>query len=71
MIPMKKQPVFNTSLDLYANIVCLCPVCHRLLHYGLDLNKKELLNQMYVTRNERLVNSGIKLSKDEFLEIAI
>ncbi len=23
------------SLDVYANIICLCPICHRLLHYGL------------------------------------
>lgn len=71
MIPMKKQQAFSTSLDVYANIVCLCPVCHRLLHYGLDSNKKDLLDQMYVTRIDRLVNSGIKLSKDEFISIAM
>ena len=40
LIPMKKQQTFSTSLDVYANVVCLCPVCHRLLHYGLDDNKK-------------------------------
>lgn len=71
IIPMKKQPAFDTSLDVYANIVCLCPVCHRLLHYGLDLNKKDLLEQMYMTRIERLVNSGIKLSKDEFISLTM
>lgn len=71
MIPMKKQPVFAASLDVYANIVCLCPVCHRLLHYGLASNKKELLDRMYETRIDRLVNSGIKLSKDDFLKMAI
>lgn len=71
MIPMKKQPVFDASLDVYANIVCLCPICHRMLHYGLDSKKKDLLDHMYVTRIDRLANSGIKLSKDEFVKMAI
>ena len=71
MIPMKKQLAFNTSLDVYANVVCLCPVCHRLLHYGTDSKKKELLLQMYATRVDRLSNSGIKISKNEFVEMAI
>lgn len=34
-VPMKKQALFQNSLDVYANIVCLCPICHRQLHYGL------------------------------------
>lgn len=71
MIPMKKQSAFNTSLDVYANIVCLCPVCHRLMHHGLDDCKKTLLSQIYVARIERLANSGIRLSKDEFMRMAI
>lgn len=70
LIPMKKQTMFESSLDVYANIVCLCPVCHRLLHYGVDVNKKNLLSIMYVTRTERLANSGIRLSKEEFLSLA-
>lgn len=71
MIPMKKQPAFNTSLDIYANVVCLCPVCHRLMHHGLDDCKKTLLSQIYVARIERLANSGIRLSKEEFMRMAI
>lgn len=71
LIPMKKQSLFESSLDVYANIVCLCPVCHRLLHYGLDANKQNLLSIMYRTRTERLANSGIRLSKEEFISLAI
>ncbi len=71
LIPMKKQPVFDNSLDVYANIVCLCPVCHRMLHYGMDSSKQILLSKMYVNRTERLANSGIKLSKEEFISLAI
>lgn len=71
LIPMMKQPTFETSLDVYANIICLCPVCHRLMHHGLDDCKKSLLSQIYVNRTERLANSGIRLSKEEFLKMAI
>lgn len=34
-IPIRKQDKFNYSLDIYANIISLCPICHRLLHYGI------------------------------------
>lgn len=67
-IPINQQKHFNCSLDVYANIVCLSPICHRLLHYGINNDK---LNQIYDERTDRLVHSGIKLSKSEFVEIAI
>lgn len=70
-IPIKEQQHFNVSLDVYANIVCLCPICHRLLHYGVDNDKKIILNKVYQDRADRLANSGIKLSQEEFYNIAI
>ena len=70
-IPFKKQGSFNVSLDVYANIVCLCPICHRLLHYGIDNEKRSVLDVIYEKRSDRLANSGIKLSKEEFENIAI
>lgn len=70
-IPMKNQSGFSVSLDVYANIVCLCPICHRLLHYGLKDDKKIVLNRIYSERAERLKHSGIRLSRDEFFEKAI
>lgn len=69
-VPMKAQGMFNVSLDVYANIVCLCPICHRLLHYGEQSQKKEALEQIYIARDDRLQNSGIRLNKDQFLCIA-
>ena len=70
-IPLNKQDSFRVSLDVYANIVCLCPICHRLLHYGVESDKKAFLNKIYNERSERLANSGIRLSKEEFESIAI
>lgn len=70
-IPLQHQPVFSVSLDVYANIVCLCPVCHRMLHYGIKNDKMVVLNSLYNERADRLAKSGIRLSKDEFVENAI
>lgn len=69
-VPMKEQNNFDVSLDVYANIVCLCPICHRLLHYGKVSRKREVLEQIYIARDDRLQNSGIYLTKDQFLNIA-
>ena len=69
-IPMKSQDSFSVSLDVYANIICLCPTCHRMLHYGLREDKYNVLNKIYYQRADRLRQSGIKLSREEFLEKA-
>lgn len=70
-VPMKKQALFQNSLDVYANIVCLCPICHRQLHYGLCEDRTELLKKIYYLRSERLYRSGIKISQSEFINLAL
>lgn len=69
-IPLFKQDSFQNSLDVYANVVCLCPICHRLLHYGRQSDKEVVLNKIYHDRGERLAKCGIYLSKSEFVKIA-
>lgn len=68
---MNMQDKFDKSIDVYANVVCLCPICHRLIHYGLETEKKNLLNQIYETRIDRLVSSGIEISKNDFIDLAM
>lgn len=70
-IPMHYQDKFDQSIDVYANVICLCPICHRLLHYGRETEKKRIVNQLYETRKDRLEVSGIKISKDDFNKLAI
>ena len=70
LIPISKQISFSNSLDNYANIICLCPICHRQLHHGLYDDKKRLLSQIYEQRGSRLSQSGLSLSKDEFISFA-
>lgn len=65
-VPMKFQEQFDVSLDVYANIVCLCPICHRLIHYGVPREKDAVLNKLYAERSNRLDTCGIRVSKEEF-----
>lgn len=69
-IPMRQQPHFDNSLDIYANLVCLCPICHRRIHYGIKLDRQDMIRTIYQKRSNRLANSGIILSQAEFIEFA-
>lgn len=66
LIPMKKQSEFDVSLDVYANIICLCPICHRLLHYGITSEKEYLADKLFENRQTRLIHSGIDISRNDF-----
>lgn len=61
------QDQFSVSLDVYSNIVCLCPLCHRKIHYGMENEKKIMLDSIYAKRSSRLAKSGIRMSQDEFV----
>ncbi|MBY8908878.1 HNH endonuclease [Salinicoccus roseus] len=65
LIPIKYQEDFEYSLDVYANIVSLCMVCHKKLHYGLFDDKKEILDKLFASRESRLVKSNIDLTIDD------
>lgn len=71
LIPMKFQDNFECSIDVYANIVCLCPICHKLLHYGQTKEKSYVAEGLYEKRQTRLIQSGIDISKQEFLQLVI
>lgn len=69
ILPMGYQDKFDSSLDVYANIICLCPVCHRLLHYGVTSERSPVLNKIYTERASRLASSGIRISKSDFAQL--
>lgn len=65
LIPMKFQDQFDCSLDTHANIVSLCLVCHKKIHFGLFKDKKEILDKLFHSRKERLIKSGINIEIEE------
>ncbi|MBK5201147.1 MAG: HNH endonuclease [Spirochaetaceae bacterium] len=69
LIPLSLQYNVNKSLDVYANLVVLCPTCHRLLHFATNDEKKGSLIQLFDERQDRLNDSGIKMQRSEFFEL--
>lgn len=69
LIPMKYQTEFNFSIDVYANIISLCPNCHKLLHYGIMKEKIYTLEKIYNERAGRLRKSGIDISQSDFIKL--
>ena len=71
IIPLAKQKSFSHSLDVYANIISLCPVCHRLLHYGIEKKKLPALKKIWLTRQKRLTQSGLDMDLEHFLSYTL
>ncbi|MBV5114276.1 hypothetical protein KN772_17755 [Bacillus altitudinis] len=61
LIPMQYQDQFDNSLDIHANIVSICLVCHKKIHYGRFEDKKEILDKLFHSRRERLLKGGIDI----------
>lgn len=71
IIPMVMQPSFDHSLDVYANIICLCPICHRKIHLGIKEDRKDMLKEIYDQRGGRFEKSGLRVTGDEFIELGL
>ena len=71
IIPLKYQDKFENSLDVYANVIALCPNCHRKIHYGLKTEVNDMLNKIYIERIERYENSGIKIGINDLHNLLV
>jgi 5-methylcytosine-specific restriction enzyme A len=65
---MKYQELYDNSLDIHSNIVSLCMVCHKILHFGMFVDKKAILDKLFEGRRDRLINSGIDISISELYQ---
>lgn len=61
LVPMMYQGLYESPLDVPENIVCLCPNCHRAIHYSVKSHRGYLLNQLHDKRGEILGTSREKL----------
>ncbi len=65
LIPILFHEEFNYDLDVPANIVSLCPNCHRLIHYGCQDDILNALAVLYKKRKERLKKVQLTITLDE------
>lgn len=69
LIPLNMQNEVATSLDVYSNLICLCPNCHKLLHFGMKEDKSKLIESLYDERKYRMQDAGLHFGKREFDEL--
>jgi 5-methylcytosine-specific restriction protein A len=69
LIPLNMQKEVSHSLDVYSNLICLCPNCHKLLHYGMKEDKQPVIDNLFDHRKERLQEAGLNFGKKEFNEL--
>lgn len=70
LIPMEFQDKFiPVSLDVEANIVSLCVVCHKKLHHSTYNVKEEIVKKIYDERRNRLEKCGINIKLEDLLNL--
>ncbi|WP_203114906.1 MrcB family domain-containing protein [Alicyclobacillus sp. TC] len=50
LIPMERY--FETSIDHFVNIYCLCPLCHRAIHHAHKAERKSLIEKLFNARQK-------------------
>lgn len=68
LIPMAAQKNIKINIDRIENIVSLCPICHRGVHYGSKDVREEILNKLVSLRKEKLKKCGMDIKGDQLLE---
>lgn len=67
LIPISYQKIFSNSIDVTANIVSLCPNCHRLIHHAKPTEIRSRLLKLYNDRSSRLETTGNQISFDDLI----
>ena len=65
LIPMEFQLQFGNSLDVEANIISLCPMCHKKVHHAITDEKLPVVEELYEKRKNRLEKCGIGVSLEK------
>ena len=68
LVPLEFQPQFEKSLDVEANIISLCAMCHKKIHHAQGSEKFPMVEMLYEKRNERLKKCGIDIGMEELMK---
>ena len=55
------------SIDCVENIVCLCPTCHRKIHFGSEAEKRSIIKLLYNKQYSKLKKAGLDISEKELI----
>ncbi len=57
------------NIDCEQNIVCLCPTCHRKVHFGSKEERESILKIIFKGQKDRLESAGLVITFDELLRL--
>lgn len=69
LVPLASQDTFKKDLDIIENMVSLCVVCHKKIHYANIEDKIDILTYFYNLRKDGLKRRGIDLELEDFLNL--
>ncbi|AZV42010.1 5-methylcytosine-specific restriction enzyme A [Peribacillus asahii] len=69
LIPIEFQERFENSLDVEANIISLCPLCHKTVHHATTKEIEPIIRELYSKRSGRLNKCNISLEFEQLIEM--
>lgn len=67
LLPMEFQVQFKKSLDVEANIISLCPLCHKTVHHASIEEIEPIIKDLYQKRKARLQNCELEIDINKLL----
>lgn len=61
----KMWKYYKVNIDCVENMVCLCPTCHRKIHFGNEHEKESLLRLLYDKKKQLFHSSGINIDYED------
>lgn len=69
LVPLNYQEKFKASLrGASANMICLCPTCHKMIRNADDSVREEMLLKLYMKHKDELKEAGIEVSMMQILK---
>ncbi len=65
LIPREFRNDFDSSIEVLANYIPLCPRCHRLVHNATDRERTPAIHYLSDARSKRLEHSGVPVELEE------
>lgn len=60
---------YRRNIDCIENIICLCPTCHRRIHFGSNDEKDTIIRFLYKKQISSLLAAGLNISINELLSL--
>jgi hypothetical protein len=68
LIEMKFYDKFEYNIDDISNIIALCPICHRKIHYGKKEDVSEMVSLLWEQQKELLRKANIYIDLEKLKE---